>query len=460
MCSSVAQVTSSGNTWGKQTAKVTVARPNRSEVQALASKWGLDERATAWLIMALDPFHDTAVNVEGLPDPSVEPTFTFAVTKSVQISKPAGITTTNWGCHVFNTPLLDGHALHQGSQITQGVWQTGNAAVDLNIGLVNIVCADDGADFLPNQSNGITLAANDFITGPDIESYFDGPSRIVGFGWEIHNTTATLERQGTVTCYRQPSHPTVQSMLHYVGTTTAFTSSGAALYIGPAWRLSMPPVNVDAAMSLPGTTQWAAEEGPLQVVPFSSMDNPLEASRVGQVYFADTDADHGGNVGLITKNSDPFGAFASKPSITVNTGAHVFGNGRVFRVAPLMQCGSIFTGLSSTTTLTLTVRLLIERAPDASQPTLAVLAKPSPTYDPRAFELYLRLIHETKPAVPVSMNPKGEFWRGLLKIADTAATVASIALPEFAPAIQTGMGIVHGLDKAFSKKGKGKAKRR
>lgn len=430
----------------------------RGEVESLAAKWGLDTRSTAWLIKALDPFHDTSITVEGLPDTSAEPSYTFEVSKTVAISKPAGISTANWDCHIFNTPLVDGHPVQQGAQLDGGVWYTGNAAANLSLDFFNILCADAGSDTLPNQTNGITLAANDFVAGPDFSAFLDGPSRVVSCGWEVHNTTAQLEKQGTVTSYRQPTHPVVTSMFHYIGTNTAFTSSGGAMYIGPGWRCAMPPVNIDAAMLLPGTVQWEAADGTMLVVPFSSMENPLGASQTGEVYFADTDSDHAGNVGLISITKDPFGAFASKPAITVNTGSHVFGNGRVFRLAPLMQCGTYFTGLSSTTTLTATFKVTIEKAPDASQPTLAPLAKPSPLYSPQAFELYFRLVTQTKPAYPVSMNAGGDFWRGLLKAANTVAGIASVALPEFAPVITTGMGLANAIAHTVQERNKAKKK--
>lgn len=425
-------------------------------MERLASMWGVTPQAAAFIVMAADPFHDTQVPTSGLPDASVDPSYTFEVKKKVQITMPAGVTAP-WDCHIFNLPLLTRMTFHQGNQLNSGVWYEASTAPDITLGLLNIVCAPSGTDALPNQTNGIVLAANDFVTGPEIDNFLAGNSRILAFGFETHDVTADLYKQGTLTCYRQSSHPVSTSMFHYVGNSTAFNGAAQNMYMGPADRLVMPPVNAQAAFLLPGSVEWKAEEGAYSVVPFSSFDMPVEPLKTGQVYICDTDSDHQGNAGLITKTENTFGAFASKPGITVNTGLHTFCGGSAYRLAPIMQCGQYFTGLAAQSTITLTVKLVIERCPDVTQPDLVVLAKPSPLYEPRAFEQYMRLVATSQPAVPVRMNPGGEFWHMLI---DGASTVASMAFPEAAPLIGIANSLANmAVSKATAKKQAKKAAR-
>lgn len=445
---------SSGNVWGINRVK------GSSEVEKLAHELGIRPESAAWLTLALDPFHDTEVKCTGLPDTTTANTFVLEVKKQVTVTKPAGVVGPLWDCHMFTLPILDAIICHQGDVQAPGVVATPNAATDLTLNLFNIVCAEAGSPTLPNQTNGVTLAANDFITAPDFSTFFTGPARVVAAGWEVHNTTASLTKQGTVTTYRQEAKPTPVSMFHYVGTTSAFSNVANDLFVGPAWRSPMPPVDVESALLLPGARQWEAARGFLEPIPINPMDNHLETRAYGQVAFMDSDADYTGNKVLITKNQPGFSAFASKPSITVNTAAHTFNGGRVVRTAPVMNCGAYFTGLSADTTLTVTAKLFIERAPDASMPDLAPLAKPSASYDPRAFEIYLRTLHSLPPAVPVDMNASGDFWKMAKKVTGVASIIGSALFPEAAPLIGLGATAVNAIADSAQRRAKQKPKPR
>jgi len=75
----------------------------------LASKT-ISPAGLAWLTLAVDPWHDTAVTgLEGMPDQGIGKSVSFQVVQEVSISKGSSPTTLpagNWSCRIGTLPIL------------------------------------------------------------------------------------------------------------------------------------------------------------------------------------------------------------------------------------------------------------------------------------------------------------------------------------------------------------------
>jgi hypothetical protein len=103
-------------------------------------------------------------------------------------------------------------------------------------------------------------------------------------------------------------------------------------------------------------------------------------------------------------------------------------------VCPYDISGAYFTGLSPQTTLTVDVRWYIERCPTIDEPSLVVLATPSPVYDPIALKIYSEAVHGLPVGVPVSENPLGEWFNKVLMGVSRYAPLIGAALSPMHPA--------------------------
>jgi len=135
------------------------------------------------------------------------------------------------------------------------------------------------------------------------------------------------------------------------------------------------------------------------------------------------------------------------------------GSANVQSMSPWNLHGAYFTGLDPNTTLQLTIRYGIARAPTLDEADLTVLASDSPSYDPMALELYSRAVRDAPPGVPVSENFLGEWFS---KVVDGVSSAASLAAPLVGavhPIAGKALGMAGGVGKAFVEKRKKKVKK-
>jgi hypothetical protein len=95
-------------------------------------------------------------------------------------------------------------------------------------------------------------------------------------------------------------------------------------------------------------------------------------------------------------------------------------------VAPIALTGSIFSGLSPTSSLQLSVVWYYEDFPSPVSDILT-LAKPSCEYDPVALKMYTEVLNKLPVVVPANWNPAGEwFWDVVTAIREHAASVGTM----------------------------------
>jgi hypothetical protein len=265
--------------------------------------------------------------------------------------------------------------------------------------------------FVPGAAAGVQSAPIAVVDLTD-PSYMSGPSRIIGMGWEVNNTTSELNKQGMVTVYRLPEPRMISQEFAVVGIGSS---------TGQVFR---PPVSTtQSAMLISGTRQWPAKEGCYVVAPFVGQDNPpLQPDYVQpiiqQVETVEATVSMTSiNQGLIANNTSPV-----LVPFHMNNGSGITSE-QCCKICPLHQTGAIFTGLSLQTTLTLQVNFYVESFPGLAEKSILVLATPSAEYDPRALELFSHCLRTLPVGVPAGMNGNGDWF------ADAVLSLASVAEP-------------------------------
>lgn len=359
--------------------------------------------------------HDNQLsNLRGWPDVESAPSIVRCVKQSVPIVMPAGIASPTWDCHVTTWPWLDALSFNLST------YRTNNVAglPEANPFELGGVCAYG----VPGGTS-LNLATSLQVPGTPVtldRSFTRGPSRIVGMGIEVNNTTSDLYKQGTTTVYRSS-----QTIEEPFVATTYLADNHFAYYT--AQFFNHPPQTVAHAMLYPGSRQWKAADGSYQVVCFAGQDNPPRNASYTQplVYFGDQDVDLCDSVN--TNN-----IYATTPALTPTILNHH--PSQCTKLYPVHQAGAIFSGLSPQTTLTLNVNIYIETFPSYSDASLMVLATPSCQYDPVALNLLSHVMSTLPVGVPAYQNGLGEWFSEVVDVvADWApkvgAAMGAIGLP-------------------------------
>jgi len=343
--------------------------------------------------------------------------WSHAIPMATTFTAPAGVAG-NWDAHVFNLPM----ASSTGSFSVDGIadwirYQDSAVSVAGTVGPVNIYSGATGTNLLPitgapatNAYATVPAALNTDISG--------GISRVLGMGFEVTNTTAEINKQGSVTCYRMPQNTATGQII-----VANFNNSNQGTVV--MRRMRTPPSTVAQANLLKGTRTWDAASGVYAVPVQNSMANPLQLMNT--------------ELGLIQAEATP-----GLASTAIRTPYGITGAGTAVpamsayvpnaqQFTPFDTTGAYFTGLSNATILTIKVKIYVERAPTFSEANLAVLASPSAGYDVNALTLYARCVSELPVAVKVGDNASGDWWRSALSVLSKVAGPVGMALNTIMP---------------------------
>jgi len=241
--------------------------------------------------------------------------------------------------------------------------------------------------------------------------------RTIGVAFEVTNTTAEVYKQGSVTVSALPEVLCDGSCIVVSDTNaTPWEDAQFQLDWGPTYAAT-----VSQLQAIPSSATWAASEG-VYAIPRLTMDplttHPSVCSR----------ALAWGQNGVM---------YAQSP-----TGVQVI-NGKSFpEMFSLQPNGfspmqAFFSGLSNESSLTLTFRVIKEYFPGVGA-TLLPIASPSPAYDPYVLAMYSEMVKTLPCAVPVTMNPAGEYFRKVLRAAAQAAQIMAPVFGSYAPVVQLG----------------------
>lgn len=384
-----------------------------------------------WLTGALDPFHDFNYNPEGLPDQYSGSTVVQFIKRRVTLVAPSGIADgEKWDCHIFTSPLMTTE-LAYAAQMNPGYVGVPNKALSRTLGTVTACRVITGNETLGTGNYGAWSPCdkdNDYSM-----------MRIIGGGFEVHNDTPELYKNGSITVYSQASEAAPRFVTADLATDLDM--------VGNVIQARLPPVSGGEAASLVNARTWSAADG--CYVPFV-----LDMSNTG---FQQATASS-----LVLNKVDSSAAYGTAtPAIVtqferVNLESTAFRNTSPLRVAGLHTVGAYFFGLTKESVLTLDIRFIVEVAPTAANITLTSLASPSSQYDPLALELYSRAIRDLPPGVQVNMNAAGDWWRIVSSAIKLAAPIVSQMGPygKAAAAAATGMQAIGDriLDQKLKKK--------
>jgi len=386
--------------------------PSRVEkrIDNMDSKVGVSKAGTDWMKSALDPFPDEPRDCEGYPDTVNGPSIVQKLKFQVTIAKPAGVVG-NWDCLIFSD-AFDSEYNCIDSLGYPYLAGTGAFMADFDKqGGSGIAC---GGVMVRAGTSGQPLNHENTVKNvPVPDSYWaQGRTRVIAKGFEVHNTTNALTKQGAVAVYRAP---TVASE---VRTGTALDSANALVFPAPFdyQEAAHTPNEISNVLNVLDSKEWKAEDGCLCVCTLATpVINPHEGNSVvfplirsktaagaDYTYFAD----------LVPIGTTPL---FTLPSFT-----------EAAYSSPFNQSGAFFTGLSPETTLTLVVHYILERFPDETNLDLVVLTTRSPAYDPSALELYARAAAYLPTGVPVKDNASGDWIKN---IADMLATCGVPGMP-------------------------------
>lgn len=344
------------------------------------------------------------MHLEGLPDVISAPSVVKVHNQSTTLSAPASAAA-NWDCTVAFTgahttiganPMLK-------SMNSSYVVVNDHAALTNGLPFGSFVCKAGDAG-LPLVW-GAPGTANDTHEAYGASSLSTDRCRIIAVGFEVTNTTAAVYKQGSTT---------VAALSSPVGdyNTVEVIDSNAAPYPTntlQSWMSPMYAATRDALLQVPGVSTWESSEGCYAVPRMTSIAGTVESPTYSHRASVVTDS----NSATVSHVSTPI-SYVTIDGIKVPNILGVTSSG--FGAVQVFFCG-----LSHETTLTVTMRTVVEYFPSFGS-TLFPLATPSTAYCPKAFELYSEIARTAPYAVPVRQNAAGDYFRKILKVAGQVAT--------------------------------------
>ena len=376
--------------------------------------------AVAWFKTACDPFHDYDVGINGIPDVDGQPSVVQIVPKVVSITAPPNLSANEtWSVHIATLPL--GQTVSVKSYVSAtsyGKFAEGNDEGQTGVlGTYSIIShGDNVGTSYPNSSTPAFYNDTRQFQAVSIDDVGDSSlKKLIAGGFEVHNDTAALYKQGSVTVYQSSQHE------YRMGMGTWRYLSADATRASTVVACRQPPRTRTEAASLPTSRTWEAAKGcyvPSRLGTATEY-KPGTFDQFRTRYFDVVDDDTNGGYMQVASTG------GEDPALIDYQLAH--------RSSSIETTGAYFSGLSPETVLTLTIKMVIESAPTPANPALLYSASPTPDYDPRIIALYHQTIRHLPPGVEVSFNAKGDWFRMVMKAANAAAPVALPALGILGP---------------------------
>lgn len=376
--------------------------------------------SSGWLTAALDPFHDFQYQVRGLPDERSAPSVVQVHNQTVTLTAPTSAAAGNWDGTViytgFNSVIGDTGGL---LAVTSGgvhAYDSGALSTGRPSGALDYWSGAAGSAFKVGAPT--TVGDTNGCLGSVLST---DRCRLISVGFEVHNTTAMIAKQGSLTVAQLPDPATDATTIAYFDTNVAPIDP----YTTQADRGCIFAATVAPLRSVPGSNTWAAEEGVYAIPRMTAppKDIVLLGSAAGGV-FSRTPVFYDSN-GLIAspcpRGTPVLDGFAVPTFHARNPSGF----------SPMQVW---FSGMSPSTSLTITFRTIVEYFP-ALGSTLLPLSEPSPVYDQAVLACYSAVITEAPYAVPVEQNSAGEYFRKVGRIISSALTIGSPLFGSFAPLV-------------------------
>lgn len=368
---------------------------NSFDPKLFVKEHGLSEDGAKWLTLALDPFHDTSVTVQGFPDGFSGVSQTVVERATLTIQKPAA-TVGAWDAHIAINPNCVNYAQALGFTKSIGGPITITGGTNTISGHCDVRRVTAGERTYAS-SVGFAPAGLETESLPTSNNMIDQCKfRVLSCGVEIVNTTQPLYQSGSVTVYRMPNS---------VGYAQALSVTDGVHTRGPSvFRQALsPPGTVDEAIRIPGSRQWEARKGAYLTAIFNDTENSFTEMTNLPIAYAVQNQSTGVTTGTMVDYCT---------DVTSQMG--------ISAVTSMDTVGAYFSNLSSESTLKVNFVRYIERIFPAFN-SESVFMTGCASHDEKALELYFRMAPLIPSGVEVGMNPKGEYWDIILKIARAVA---------------------------------------
>lgn len=409
-----------------------VARSERV-LAKVGAALGITAPGREWLVAAVDPFHDTPLNVCGYPDTNEAASVCQVVRLSQTISAPSTIPNgENWDCHIHSFPwlvpqpgLIGVFTPSPAMSPNYGPFKVTN--INLNTtaayGSIGVHSVVSGANTWDSSADSTAIS---FPFNPALTPYLQGEFRVIAKGYEVINTTSDLNIQGLVTVYRQPfaDFDTAKAVSVFTPQEGGGPTTSAVGYPDCVFT-DQPPQTSGSALLLDSSKQWKAKEGVYIADTLNSEEVPAGVNMSAiMMRPATTDSNYtaaasGNSAWIVGLGATQI--MSIPPTTPTNTLYAFLVGGEL--PTKFNQSGAYFTGLSYTSTLQLNSIWYIERFPTQQDSDLVVLAKHSCRSDTVARSLYSEIIREMPVGVPQRMNGLGEWF------ADAVSSAADFVAP-------------------------------
>lgn len=415
--------------WMKRGMSVATPTPEKEIARELRRNHAT-EAGLQWLEAVIDPFHDSELDVTGIPDHvngrSVVQVFKTEYTITKPGTLPSGST---WDAHIFFTGQVsvdrsDPCAIIYDPPSNGSTGSSPKVAYaynnSFNYGGVCVMTAPAGVDMDPSTNGSfgsqICLSPYQTITG-DYTQLPPGRARLIAGGFEVSNTTASLYKGGSVCGYRLQNLDDDLAVKYYKN------DNENLFQVYKPHVCPLPPENISKAVIIPDSVTHEAEKGAYMAWRLSTDDVPISRPSTTQRLFMremDTDGTTQPLLGICSHFPDsskpwepPAGSFLSK----------------------FHPCGIYFTGLAEQSALRLSMKWYVEYFPGVSEQNLLVLAKRSPTVDHLAMETYFAQIRQMPTMVTFAENGMGKWFRRVLSGVKKAAVVTDRLIETAGPAL-------------------------
>lgn len=369
-----------------------------AKIARICQQLGISDAGHYWLDHAVDPFKDMIKPHPGYPDKTAEPSVVEVVKQTINVTSAGGV---NWDASIFLDQLLMSQLVVSTSSANGQMYRGGQGGTGYTRGGLVVRTGASGTQL------DITTTQNAMCLQVDPLLYASEDSRVIGVGFEVHDVTQELKKQGTVVVWRsdQPVEEAVAlTVVQDAGVTACIPSVANCI------NLPAPPFLIQQALDIVGSQQWEAREG-CYVTPVQASDTnpPLglrqKAARAvenGVVYF------------------QAIGTQGAQNQLNANL---------VNCENPWSMCGAFFGGLDPTAVLAVNFNYIVERFPNRSS-AIRRLCYPSPQYDPRALELYSQMARSMPVGVTVEQNGIGDWIAGIANIAAGALSLIPHPIPK------------------------------
>lgn len=386
---------------------------------------GLRKESQDWLVTALDPYHDNQMVLQGLPDTTTAPSVVQMHNQSYTLTAPTVAGTGNWDATVAFTgcgstidylPVLKLHTAADNNVYDLYDHASLTARADpFGSFVIKAAAAGSVVDWGGSYYAGTTNVA----FGSSLPDSVGSRCRLIAVGFEITNTTAEIYKQGSLTVAALPTPVSDYNTVEVV-------DNNASPYIAAAhqsWKSPMFAATRDDLVRIPGSQSWPAADGVYAIPRLQGNTFPTDFP------------DKCGRVAVVQGSTYPTRYAMTEPDSYINTGSGYLPSFPGVMATPFGALQVFLTGLSNATTLFITMRTVVEYFPTPLS-SLLPLCTPSPSYEPKAFELYTEIVREAPYAVTVDQNSAGEYFRKVLKlVGNVGQSLVPIAGPFSAPVL-------------------------